>query len=144
MLKFIKALDKKLDNATRFVVVTEPLVLCAITAVLFTLCYVAGGTILESACLGLTYLAICLAIGQLYLREDLQAAEKRCKDSTDDLAQAQHRVWELEDEVEGFGVSVSIERNRREKLASYIRQQNPDVDVDALILKADSALMFEE
>lgn len=125
-------------------VVTAPVVLFAITAALFTLYYVAGGTILESACLGLTYLAVCLAIGQIYLREDLQAAEKRCEDSTDDLVQAQHRVWELEDEVEGFGVSVSIERNRREKLAAYIRQQNPDVDVDALLLKADNALKFEE
>ena len=77
------------------------------------------------------------------LRQECAAQMVRIRGFERDMSGADNIIHKLEDEVEGFSAAVKIERNRREKLAAYIRQQNPDVDVDALLLKADNALEFE-
>lgn len=77
------------------------------------------------------------------LRQECATSAARIRGFERDMSGADKFIHELEDEVEGFSAAAKIERNRREKLAAYIRQQNPDVDVDALLLKADNALEFE-
>jgi hypothetical protein len=77
------------------------------------------------------------------LRQECATSAARIRGFERDMSGADKIIHELEDEVEGFSAAAKIERNRREKLAAYIRQQNPDVDVDALLLKADNALEFE-
>lgn len=73
-----KVLDK-LDKATKYVTATHTYIAYLIAVVLGLLYYVAGGTMLESLCVGLCYLVPCLQLGQVYLEEDLEKLKNKSR-----------------------------------------------------------------
>lgn len=73
-----RVLDK-LDRATKYVTATHTYIAYLIAIVLGFLYYVTGGTMLESLCVGLSYLVPCLHLGQAYLEEDLEKLKNKSR-----------------------------------------------------------------
>lgn len=69
----------KLDRATKYITATHTYIAYLIAVVLGLLYYVAGGTMLESLCVGLCYLVPCLQLGQIYLEEDLEKLKNKSR-----------------------------------------------------------------